>query len=161
MARNMTRWEPRRDLVSMQDMFDRFFDRAFEDWFFRPLMDRADGEGMSMAVDMYETEAAVVVRTAIPGVKAEDIDVSVTGDSPTIKAEAREEREVKDENYLRRERRLGTYRRSVTLPAGLETDRVNTDYADGVLTLEFPKSEEIKPKTIKVRSGESRTAERW
>ena len=93
MARNMTRWEPRRDLVSMQDMFDRFFDRAFEDWFFRPLMDRADGEGMSMAVDMYETEAAVVVRTAIPGVKAEDIDVSVTGDSPTIKAEAREEHE--------------------------------------------------------------------
>jgi len=144
----------------MQDMFDRFFDGAFEDWFFRPLMGRADGDGIPMAVDMYETDESVVVRTAIPGVKAEDIDVSVTGDTLTIKAEAREEREVKEESYLRRERRLGTYRRSVTLPSGLETDRVNAEYADGVLTLEFPKSEEIKPKTIKVRTGKSRTADR-
>lgn len=152
MARSLVRWEPSRDLVSLQDVMDRWFDRAFEDWFFRPLAPFGlVGEG-SLAVDMYETDDSVVVKTAIPGVKAKDIDISVTGDTLTIKAETQEEAEVKRENYLRRERRLGAYRRSVTLPGGLKTDKVEADYTDGILTIQFPKSEEVKPKTIKVKT---------
>ena len=105
-----------------------------------------------MAVDMYETDESVIVKTAIPGVKADDIDVSVTGDTLTVRAETKEEEEIKRESYLRRERRFGSYCRSVTLPGGLETESAEADYSDGVLTLTFPKAEEVKPKSIKVKS---------
>lgn len=69
----------------------------------------------------------------------------------TLKAESREEDRVKDENYLRRELRVGSYRRSIHLPGGLETDDVDADYEDGILRLEFPKTEEAKARTIKVK----------
>lgn len=105
-----------------------------------------------MTVDMYETADSVVVTTPIPGVNAEEIEVSVTGDTLTIKAETKEEDEVSRENYLRRERRYGSCCRSVTLPGGLETEQAEADYTDGVLTLTFPKMEEVKPKTIEVKT---------
>jgi HSP20 family protein len=74
----------------------------------------------------------------------------VTGDTLTIKAETHEESEIKRESYLRRERRFGSSCRSVTLPGGLQTDKADADYSNGVLTLSFPKAEEVKPKAIKV-----------
>jgi HSP20 family protein len=143
---NIVRWEPFRDMVSLRDAMDRMF----EEGFLRPPVPFAPWAEGSLSVDMYETDDSVVVKTAIPGVKAEDIDVSITGDTLTIKAETKEEEEVKRENYLRRERRFGSYCRSVTLPGGLETDKADADYNDGILTLTLPKAEEIKPKSIKV-----------
>jgi len=129
----------------------------------RDAMDRLVEEGLVRApapfaawapgglpVDMYETDDSVVVKTAIPGVNADEIEVSVTGDTLTIRAETKEESEIKRENYLRRERRFGSCCRSVTLPGGLETDKAEADYTDGVLSLTFPKAEEVKPKSIKV-----------
>jgi len=133
-------------MLTLRDMMDRMF----EEGVFRPLVSLAPWTEGSLAVDMYETDDSVVVKTAIPGVKAEDIDVSVAGDILTIKAETREEEEVKRENYLRRERRFGSYCRSVTLPGGLETDKAEADYTNGILTLTFPKAEEVKPKSIKI-----------
>ena len=126
-------------------------DRMFEEGFWRPPGPFGGwGEG-TLALDMYETEDSVVVKTAIPGMKAEDLDVSVTGNTLTIRAETTEEEEIKRERYLRRERRHGSYARSVTLPNGLQADRAEADYTDGVLTLTFPKAEEVRPKTIKVK----------
>ncbi len=142
----LVRWEPFRDMLSLRDMMDRMF----EERFFRPMMPLAPWVEGGLAVDIYETDDSVVVKTAIPGVKVEDIDVSVTGDTLTIKAETKEEEEVKRENYLRRERRFGSYCRSVTLPGGLETDKAKASYVNGVLTLTFPKAEEVKPKSIKI-----------
>lgn len=145
---SIVRWEPFRDMVSLRDAMDRMF----EDRFLRPAMSLAQwGEG-TMAVDMYETDDAVVVKTPIPGVKADEIEVSVTGDSLTIKAELKEEEEIKRDDYLRRERRYGSCCRSVTLPGGLETDKAEADYTDGILTLTFPKAEEVKPKSITVKT---------
>jgi HSP20 family protein len=127
-------------------------ERMFEDRFVRPTLPFAPwGEG-TMAVDMYETDDAIVVKTPIPGVKAEEIEVSVTGDTLTIRAETKAEEEVKRENYLRRERRFGSCCRSVTLPGGLETANAEADYSEGVLTLTFPKAEEVKPKSIRVKT---------
>jgi HSP20 family protein len=94
-----------------------------------------------------------VVKTAIPGVRGEDINISVAGDTLSVKAESKAEEEVKREKYLRRERRYGAYRRSVTLPGGLKTDEAEADFTDGVLTLTFPKAEEVKPKTIKIKTN--------
>jgi HSP20 family protein len=119
----------------------------------------------SLAVDMYETDDNVVVKTAIPGMKADDIDVSVTGDTLSIRAETKKEEEVKEENYLRRERRYGSYCRQITLPDGIKADQAEADYTDGMLTLTFPKTEEVKPKSIRVQSrqqdgeGEQETIE--
>jgi HSP20 family protein len=146
----IVRWEPFRDVVSLRDAMDRMLDdRLFRGPF--PFAPWAEG---SMAVDMYETDDNVVVKTAIPGVKADEIDVSITGDTLTIKAETKDEQEIKRENYLRRERRFGSYCRTVTLPGGVEADKADADYSDGILTLTLPKAEEVKPKSIKVSAKE-------
>ena len=145
---NIVRWEPVRDMMTLRDAVDRMF----EDRFGRSPVPFGWGEG-TLALDMYETNEAVVVKTAVPGVKAEEIQVSVTGDTLTIKAESQEEEEISRENYLRRERRYGSYCRSVTLPGGVESEKAEADYTDGILTLTFPKAEEVKPKSIKVKSS--------
>jgi HSP20 family protein len=137
------------DLVSLRDAMDRMLDESF----FRPRVPFGMWTESSLAVDVYETDDSVVVRSAIPGAKAEDIEISVTGDTLTVKAESKEEEEVRRENYLRRERRLGSFCRSVTLPGGLKTDEAEADLADGILTLTFPKAEEVKPKAIKIKTN--------
>jgi HSP20 family protein len=126
-------------------------ERMFEGSFFRPVATFGPWGDGSLAVDMYETDDSVVVKTAIPGVKGEDINISVAGDTLSVKAESKSEEEVKRENYLRRERRYGDFNRSVTLPGGLKTDKAEADLADGILTLTFPKAEEVKPRTIKIK----------
>ena len=143
---SIVRWEPFRDMVALRDAMDRMV----EEGLMRAPAPFAGWAPGGLAVDVYETDDSVVVKTAIPGVNAEEIEVSVTGDTLTIRAETKEESEIKRENYLRRERRFGSCCRSVTLPGGLETDKAEADYTDGVLTLTFPKAEEVKPKSIKV-----------
>jgi HSP20 family protein len=128
-------------------------DRMWDERFLRPPVPFGPWAEGSLAVDVYETDDNVVVKTEIPGVSAEDIDVSVTGDTLTVKAESREEEKVSRENYLRRERRIGSYCRTVTLPGGLESDKAEADYTDGILTLTFPKAEEVKPKSIQVKTS--------
>jgi HSP20 family protein len=104
-----------------------------------------------LPVDVYETEDSVVVEAACPGIKPEDVDISITGDTLTIKGETKFEEKVERENYIRQERRYGSFCRAVTLPGGLENDKAEADFEDGVLTITFPKSEEMKPKSIKVK----------
>lgn len=145
---SIVRWDPVRDVAALRNAMDRMFDERF----FRPPIPMAPWAEGALPLDMYETDDSVVVKTAIPGVKAEDIEVSVTGNTLTIQAETKEEEEITRENYLRRERRMGSYCRTVTLPEGLEAEEADADYTAGVLTLTFPKAEEIKPKNIKVKA---------
>ncbi|MGD8462565.1 MAG: Hsp20/alpha crystallin family protein [Anaerolineae bacterium] len=145
---SIVRWEPVNDMMALRDAMDRMFEERFG----RPPVPFGPWSEGNLAIDMYETDETVVVKTAIPGVKAEDIDVSVTGDTLTVKAETSEEKEINRESYLRRERRYGSYCRSVTLPGGVESEQAEADYTDGVLTLTFPKAEEVKPKSIKVKA---------
>ena len=149
MARSLVRWEPMGDLVSLRDAMDRMFEEPF----FRPLAPFGLWGDGSLAVDMYETNDSVVVKTAIPGAKGEDIKISVAGHTLSVKAESKAEEKVRRENYLRRERRYGAFHRSVTLPGGLKTDQAEADFTDGILTLTFPKAEEARPKTIKVKTN--------
>jgi HSP20 family protein len=145
---SIVRWEPFREMMPLRDAMERMFEEGL---LRAPVPFGPWGDG-TLSVDVYETDENVIVKTAVPGVKVEDIDVSVTGDTLTIKAETKEEEEIKRENYLRRERRFGSVCRSVTLPGGLEMDKGEADYSDGVLTLTFPKMEEVKPKSIKVQT---------
>ncbi len=148
MAR-LTTWEPFRELISLREAMDRLFEeslvrpRAGWLWPYGP---------ETLAVDMYETPENVVVKTAIPGVKPEDIDITITGDTLTIKGEVKAEEEVKRENYIRQERRYGAFSRSLTLPTKVEAEKAKAEFENGILTLTLPKAEEVKPKVIKVKA---------
>ena len=145
---DMVRWEPWRDLVGLRAAMDRLFDESFV----QPgsLAQRAAAD--TLAVDMYETDEAVVIEAAIPGVKAEDVEVSLSGDVCTIRGETRRENEVKEDNFFRRERYYGSFCRSLSLPVRVVADKADAVFKDGVLTLTLPKAEEARAKTIKVKA---------
>ena len=146
---HIVRWEPFRELVSLREAMDRLFEESFV----RPGGGRLAPAGMEIpAVDMYQTDDAVVVKSAIPGIKPEDIDISITGDTLTIKGETRAEEEVNEENYIRRERRYGSFCRSLALPLPVVTEKAEAEFENGVLTLTLPKAEEVKPKAIKIKA---------
>lgn len=146
---NLVRWEPVRDLVSLREAMDRLFEESFVP----PGAGRlAPFEGEALAVDMYETGDAVVVKTAVPGVKAEDIDISISGNLLTIKGETRAEEKIEEENYIRRECRYGAFSRSVSVPVPVVAGEAEAEYENGMLTLTLPKAEEVKPKAIRVNA---------
>ena len=145
---NLTRWEPMRDVVTLRDAMDRLFDEAFT----RPWLARDGGGGaFEPAVDMYQTENDVVVKTAVPGLKPEDVQINVTGDMLTIKGETRESSETREKAYHIRERRWGAFERSIPLPTLIMADKAKAEFENGVLTITLPKAEEVKPKTITVK----------
>jgi HSP20 family protein len=143
---DMTIWEPMRDLMTMRDWMDNamneFWGRN------RSLLRGYD----ALAVDMFQTENDVVVKATLPGVKADDIKISVTGDVLTIRGEVKHEEEVKNAAYHLRERSYGSFSRSIPLPTSVVADRAHAEFEDGVLTLRLPKAEEVRPKTIAVKA---------
>jgi HSP20 family protein len=146
---NLVRWEPFRDLMSLREAMDRLFEESFvrpRESLLAPI-----GAG-TLAIDMYETPDEVVVRTALPGVAPEDIDVSVVGDTLTIKAETKTEEDEKGTNHIRRERRYGAFSRSLSLPTNVVPDKAVADFSKGILTLRLPKAEEVKPKRIEIKT---------
>jgi HSP20 family protein len=127
-------------------------DRMFDD---RPLRAWVGGNGGGEAyfpVDLLETNEEVVVKASLPGVKPEDIDISVTGQLLTLKGESKDEHEEKQHNYYRRERRHGTFVRQFTLPTEVDSQRADATFENGVLRLTLPKADAAKPKTIKVQA---------
>ncbi len=127
-------------------------DRFFDDSFVRPGAWFIPTEIANLAVDVYETKDDVVVSAALPGIKPEQVDIKITGNTLSIHGESDEKNEVKEENYVRKERRYGSFSRTVTLPDGLSSDKADATFENGMLTLRIPKSEQVKPKTIKVKA---------
>lgn len=102
------------------------------------------------ALDLYETSEAFVLKASLPGVRSEDMELSVTGDTLTVKGEAKEEEEIDENSYLVRERHYGSFSRSVHLPEGVDVDAAEASFNDGVLILTLPKQAELKAKSIPV-----------
>ncbi len=146
---NLIRWEPMSEMVTLRDAMDRLFNEAFT----RPwgLTDGGRFSGMP-AVDMYQTDDDVVVKAVVPGMKPEDVQISVTGDLLTIKGEMKEETDNKEKAYHIREQRWGSFERSVTLPTAVKSDKAQAEFENGVLTITLPKAEDVKPKTITVKA---------
>lgn len=146
---SLVRWDPFRDVLSLRSAMDRLFEESF-------VTPRAGWwvpvSAAELAIDMYETKDEVIVKAAMPGIKPDQAEVTITGNTLTIRGESKEEKEVKEENYIRKERHFGSFARSVTLPDGLKTDKAEATFENGVLTLKIPKAEEAKPKTIKVKT---------
>jgi HSP20 family protein len=144
---NLIRWEPAREMMTLRDAMDRLFDDAFT----RPL--RMYDRDLSMpAVDMYQTDNEVVVKVAIPGVKADDVQINVTGEMLTIKGETREKEESRDKAYHIREQRWGMFERAIALPTDVVADKSKAEFENGILTITLPKAEEVKPKTITIKT---------
>jgi len=145
----LTRWEPFREVMRLRDAMDRLF----EDSFVHPWRLSGDSDRWALPLDMYQTDNDVVVKATLPGFKPEEVDISITGDTLSIKAEHKEEQEVRDEDYFYRERRYGTFSRSVPIPVQVKSDKAEAVFEDGILTLTLPKAEEVKPKQIKVKAS--------
>jgi HSP20 family protein len=104
----------------------------------------------TLPLDVAETENEFVIKAALPGVKPDDVQITVQGDTLTIRGESKAEEEKKGEHWHIRERRFGAFQRSVTLATPVDPDRAQAQYEHGVLTLTLPKSEAAKPRQIKV-----------
>ena len=142
---NIVRFDPFSDLRTTMD-------RLFEEGFSRPWRLLPQETELTFPVEVSETETEVQVKAALPGVKLEDVEISVTNDVLTIKAEHREETEEKKTNFYRREFRYGALSRSLSLPVSVDADKAQAHLENGVLTLKLPKSDAVRPKQIKISS---------
>ena len=143
---NLIRWEPAREMMTLREAMDRLFDDAFT----RPIS--MTGSLSAPAIDMYQTDEELVVKAAVPGMKSDDVQISVTGDVLSIKGEVRLKDENKDKAWHIREQRWGSFERALALPTDVISDKAKAEFENGILTITLPKAEEVKPKTITVKA---------
>ena len=143
----ITRFTPMTDFVSLREAMDRLF----EDSFIRPTQWTGLAAGqISVPVDLWETNDSYHLRADLPGIAPEAIDINVTADTVAIAGETSPQGDVANEGWLRQERRIGKFQRAFTLPVQIDPDKVQARFEHGVLTLDLPKADQVKPRTIKV-----------
>jgi HSP20 family protein len=150
---NITRFDPVGEMVSLRSAMDRLF----EDSFVSPLTWRTIGSGSDVTppIDVHETADDIVVTASLPGMRSDDVEITMTGQTLTLRGEFKADGEIKRDQYLYRERRYGSFSRTVQLPVRVQGDQAKATFADGVLTLSIPKSEEVKPRQIKIAANGS------
>lgn len=147
MMSNLQPWEPYREMLSLRDAMNRLFEESF----LRPGAFGLESSPSAAPVDVYETDNDLVLKASVPGLKPEDLDVTITGDVLTIKGEYKPEEQAEQQrNYLRQERRYGSFCRQLSLPTTIDANRVTATFDNGILTLQMPKREEVKPKSVKI-----------
>ena len=140
-------WSPFGHLSRLHDQIDRLFEEPFGGW----LAPASLFEGWSPMVDVREDKENVFVKAELPGMKKEDIDVSLSGQMLSIAGERKEESEYKGTDTYRTERYFGSFQRSIPLPVAVEENKIHAEYKDGILTITCPKTEEAKRKQIEVK----------
>lgn len=131
----------------MNRLFDDFFGRDFG---IEPF--RGPGQWMP-ALDVSETDKAVIVKAELPGLDVKDVEVSITGSVLTVRGEKKDEKEQKTRNYHRIERTYGSFERVVQLPCPVKNDQTQATFKNGVLTIELPKSEQVRSKSVQIKTG--------
>jgi HSP20 family protein len=150
-GRGITPWRPFRELEE--------WERRFDDLLGRPLWRLpVEERGWMPAVDVFEKDDKFIVKAELPGMKEEDIDVSVVGDRLSIKGEKKTETEVKEQDYYRSERSYGSFYRSIPLPSSVEADKIEASFENGVLEVALPKSAKVKPKKIALSARKKATS---
>jgi HSP20 family protein len=147
-GRGLIPWRPFRELEEMERRFDNMLSWPLLPAVWRriPTMEM----GWAPAIDVFEKEDKFVVKAELPGMKEEDIDISVVGDTLTIKGERKAEGEVEEEDYCYCERSYGSFSRSIAIPSNVDAKKIEANYNDGVLEVSLPKTPEVKPKKISV-----------
>jgi HSP20 family protein len=145
----VVRWEPFRDLLTLQERMNRMFNESYrgrgaseDDW--------SLGGSWAPAVDIYEHEGNIVLTAELPGVDPKDVDIRVENNVLTLRGERKWNTDVQRESYHRVERAYGSFTRSFTLPNVVDTTNIKADFKDGMLRLVLPKREEAKPKQISI-----------
>ena len=149
----LTRWDPFQEMLNLRRTVDRLFDNASQDH------DWAQSTPWGLAVDVVENKDDFIVKASVPGINPDDLDISYVDDTLTIKGEVKSENEVKEDQYHLRERRYGTFSRSITLPTKIKGDAIDASYQNGVITLRLPKAEDVKPKRIAIKVGDQKMIE--
>jgi HSP20 family protein len=137
---------PFTDLVSLRDTMERLFDERL----FRSTWLGNGERETAPALDLYTTPEAIVAKVALPGVKPEDVDVTIGDDLLTISGTFKEEKETTEAGYVHKELNRGSFSRSFSIPTAIKAEAVTASFKDGLLTLTLPKTEEVKPKHVKV-----------
>lgn len=140
----LIRWNPTREFNSLWNSFDRMFE---DSWAMQTDQPRAYG----LALDVAENENAYLVKASVPGISPNDIEITLEKNVLTISGETRADETINAEEYRLRERRYGTFSRSLRLPVDVVSDSIEAKYDNGVLNLMIPKAEEVKPKKIAVK----------
>lgn len=145
----ISRWEPFRDMLTPRDVFDRFFEEPF----------LRRGEWMAAlkgvpALNMYDINGSIEVDIALPGVKPEEVEVNIVGNTLTVKGEHKYDEEIKEKDYYRHEVHYGAISRSVDLPTYVDTDKVEARFEHGILKIVVPKMPEAQPKKIEIKQPE-------
>jgi len=152
----LTRWEPLRDLATMQNRINRFVREAYSP---EGPEEALTTTSFAPPVDIYEDEHTIAVKMEVPGIDEKDIDVRIEGNTLTVHGERKIEKEEKEENFRRVERQYGSFTRSFTLPSSVDTGQVSAHYDKGVLKISMAKKAEAKPKQIKVNVGSEKMLE--
>jgi HSP20 family protein len=150
----IVRWEPLRELASIQNEMNRLFGTVFEP--------SQPGNGAALrrwmpAMDLVETEDQFVLRADLPGLAEEDVSIEVEDNVLTVSGERKAEREQSKEGYHRVERAFGAFSRSLTLPEGVDAESVAASFDRGVLEIRIPKPEQRKPRKISIGVGNAPT----
>jgi HSP20 family protein len=148
----LTRWDPFQEMLNLRRTVDRLFDNATNDHEWQPMQ-------WGLAVDVVENKDDFIVKASVPGINPNDLDISYVDDTLTIKGEVKSDNEVKENQYHLRERRYGSFARSISLPTKIKGDAIDASYQNGVLTLRLPKAEESKPKRIAIKVNDQKMIE--
>lgn len=146
---NMERWDPLREMVTLRDAMDRLLNQSVV----RPGQVLSGMRPDAIPLDVVDRGDAFEVKASLPGVKPEDVEVTVENDRLTIRGESKGEEERSGENWLMREHRFGNWQRTVTLPSAVSSDSAEARMEHGVLTLRLPKAQEARARKISVGTG--------
>jgi HSP20 family protein len=141
MASPLTRWEPFAELGELRSRFDRMFGELTE----------SREHAWTPAIDVVRENGNLVMRADVPGIKPEEVKIEVEDDILTVSGEHEERKEEKDKRFLRRERRYGSFRRSMALPAGVEAKDIKAKTRDGVVEVTIPLPKETKKEAITIK----------
>ena len=144
----IVRWDPFRDVATLQDRINRIFNESFGRT--RDLDEEVSLNDWSPPVDIYEAGDGIVLKVELPGVNKDDVSVEVKDNVLTLKGERLLDPKIKDEHYYRKERSFGKFNRSFSLQETIKPDLIKASFKDGVLTVAIPRPEEEKPKQITV-----------
>jgi len=145
---NLVKWNPLREMSALHNRINRLFDDAF---FPTVWLDNEPAMGgWKPVVDIYDSDDKIVIKAELPGVDKKDIEVDLKDRVLTLKGGRSYENEVEEDNFYCKERAFGRFARVFTLPTNLDPDKIKADFKDGVLKIEIPKPEQVKPKKIMV-----------
>ncbi len=148
---NVTRFDPFREMLTLRQAMDRLFeDSVVSPSTYRTLMTNGSS-ALTPELDIHETPDDLVLTIALPGVKPDDVNITITGQTLQIKGEFKADESVNRDDYLYRERRFGSFSRALELPVRVKGDAATARFEDGVLTLSVPKAEEVKPRQIEIK----------